>query len=176
MKEKFVTRREMLKATAAVTVAVPAFSQVKPKAKAHLFFTPHEFKLVDELTEIIIPTDEHSPGARAAKVAAYIDATLAEGFTNEPRTQWRTGLKLVDALSQKMHGKLFLNATPEQQIAVVAAMAKNEQNPKLPEEQFFAELKQQTARGYYTSKIGIHQEMEYKGNTYLKEYVGEEVK
>ena len=174
--KNLVTRREMLKAGVAATVAVPAFGQSKSKAKTHRFFTPHEFALVDELTEIIIPTDEHSPGARAAKVAAYIDQTLAEAFTNEPREQWRTGLKLVDALSQKMHGKLFLKASAEQREAVVAKIAQSEQNPTLPEEQFFAELKQQTAHGYYTSKIGIHQEMEYKGNTYLKEYVGEEVK
>jgi hypothetical protein len=75
-----------------------------------------------------------------------------------------------------MHGKLFLKASAEQREAVVAKIAQSEQNPKLPEEEFFVELKQRTARGYYTSKIGIHQEMEYKGNTYLKEYVGEEVK
>ncbi len=174
--KNLVTRREMLKATAAATVAVPAFGEPKSKAKAHLFFTPQEFAMVDELTEIIIPTDEHSPGARAAKVAAYIDARLAEAFTNEPREQWRTGLKLIDVLSQKMHDKIFLKATPEQREAVVAKMAQSEQKPKLPEEEFFAELKQRTASGYYTSKIGIHQEMEYKGNTYLKEYVGEEVR
>ena len=176
MKENLVTRREMLKATAAATVAVPALGEAKSKAKAHLFFTPQEFAMVDELTEIIIPTDEHSPGARAAKVAAYIDARLAEAFTNEPREQWRIGLKLIDALSQKMHGKLFLKATAEQREAVVAKIAQSEQNPTLPEEKFFVELKQRTARGYYTSKIGIHQEMEYKGNTYLREFVGEEVK
>jgi hypothetical protein len=171
-----VTRREMLKATAAATLAVPALSQPKSKAKAHLFFTPQEFAMVDELTEIIIPTDEHSPGARAAKVAAYIDQTLAEAFEDESREEWRTGLKSVNALSLKMHGKLFLKASAEQREAVVAKIAQSEQNPKLPEEEFFVELKQRTARGYYTSKIGIHQEMEYKGNTYLKEYVGEEVK
>ena len=174
--KNIVTRREMLKATAAATVAVPALSQPKSKAKAHLFFTPHEFAMVDELTEIIIPTDEHSPGARAAKVAAYIDARLAEAFTNEPREQWRTGLKLIDTISQKMHGKLFLKATAEQRESVVTKIAAAEQNPSLPEEKFFVELKQRTARGYYTSKIGIHQEMKYKGNTYLKEYVGEAVK
>ena len=29
---------------------------------------------------MIIPADDHSPGARAAKVAAYIDARLAEAL------------------------------------------------------------------------------------------------
>ena len=46
---------------------------------------------------MIIPTDEHSPGARAAKVAAYIDFRLAEAWEEKDRTDWRDGLKRVDA-------------------------------------------------------------------------------
>ena len=42
----------------------------------------------------------------------------------------------------------------------------------LPEVQFFLELKRLTVRGYYTSKIGIHDELEYKGNRILTEFVG----
>ena len=40
---------------------------------------------------------------------------------------------------------------------------------------FFVELKFSTADAYYSSKIGIHQEMEYKGNVLLQEFVGYEV-
>ena len=32
--------------------------------------------------------------------------------------------------------------------------------------------KQATIRGYYTSEIGIHQELRYKGNQFLPEFVG----
>ena len=42
----------------------------------------------------------------------------------------------------------------------------------LPEVRFFRELKHLTVRGYYTSKIGIHDEMEYKGNRLLLEFAG----
>jgi hypothetical protein len=37
------------------------------------------------------------------------------------------------------------------------------------------ELKSWTARGYYTSKIGIHDEMEYKGNRAIVEFSGVDV-
>ena len=37
------------------------------------------------------------------------------------------------------------------------------------------ELKQETVRAYYTSQIGIQQELEYKGNSYLQEFVGHDV-
>ena len=45
-------------------------------------------------------------------------------------------------------------------------------NPTTVEGKFFGELKGWTARGYYTSKIGIHQEMEYKGNVLQNDYAG----
>ena len=50
---------------------------------------------------MIIPTDEHSPGARAAKVAAYIDGRLAEAWDEQDRTDWRDGLKRVEQLSRE---------------------------------------------------------------------------
>lgn len=39
-------------------------------------------------------------------------------------------------------------------------------------EKFFTQLKQTTAAAYYSSKIGIHQDINYLGNVYLKQFVG----
>jgi hypothetical protein len=47
-----------------------------------------------------------------------------------------------------------------------------DQGPDAVSESFFVELKAWTTRGYYTSKIGLHDELEYKGNTLLTEFVG----
>ena len=58
-------------------------------AGKHKFFTDEEFAMVDELTDIIIPADEKSGGAKAAKVAEYIDQTLAEAFDPQERHEWR---------------------------------------------------------------------------------------
>ena len=52
-----------------------------------------------------------------------------------------------------------------------------EEDPKTPPERFFRELKAWTIRGYYTSKIGIHVDQEYKGNVYQTgEYAGFDAK
>ena len=180
-----VTRRDMLKlaATAAITIplvgvggATSAATSSAAQWKAPLFFTRDEFVMVDEIGELIIPTDEHSPGARAAGCAAYIDAPLAESWTDEPKTEWREGLKAIDSVSQEMHGKPFMQATPEQRVAVLTRISANEKDPKKPEEKFFREIKSRTAHAYYSSKIGIHQEMEYKGNVPIKEFVGFDVR
>jgi len=178
-----IGRREMIKLTAGAVIA-PALPQTGPKNGssptkaqngAHRFFTPDEFAMLDELSELIIPTDEHSPGARAAKVAEYIDGVLAESFTDEPKLKWREGLKLVDQISVEMNGKPFMQSSPDQRVALLTRIARNESKPEKPEEKFFVTLKSGVARVYYTSKIGIHDELEYKGNTYLKEFVGVDV-
>jgi len=167
-----INRRDLVKIGAGAVLAVPAALAV---ADAPRFFTPAEFAMLDELTEIIIPTDEHSPGARAAKVAAYIDARTAEAFEAKDREMWRGGLKRVDALSNKMLGCPFLKGTPAQRVAVVITLAAHEKDPKSPEDRFFAELKSATVRAYYTSSIGIHRDMNYLGNVMLDQFVGYEV-
>ncbi|HXU35059.1 MAG TPA: gluconate 2-dehydrogenase subunit 3 family protein [Blastocatellia bacterium] len=175
--ETGLTRRELIKlgasaAVAATLIGIDSGLAQAAQDKPPLFFTKEEFALVDELTELIIPTDEHSAGARAAQVAGYIDFRLSESFEDKPKSMWRDGLKLIEQLSQEMHGKRFLDASQEQRVALLTRVSDNEMNPQKPEELFFKELKSSTARAYYSSKIGIHDEMEYKGNTYLKEFVG----
>jgi hypothetical protein len=43
---------------------------------------------------------------------------------------------------------------------------------KTPVEKFFITAKQATIHGYYSSEIGIHKELRYKGNQILAEFVG----
>src|SRR5882724_4965296 len=152
----------------------PAESQTKaaePKPAAR-FFTPAQHALVDELSETIIPADSHSGGAKAAKVADYIDQELRESFDESDKTLWREGLRLVDVMSQHYNGKSFVSASPEGKIAVVKVLSDNGHMTDLLEVRFFIELKRLTVHGYYTSKIGIHDELEYKGNRILQEFVG----
>jgi len=44
--------------------------------------------------------------------------------------------------------------------------------PRPPLEAFFATTKRATIHGYYTSEIGIHKELRYKGNQILAEFQG----
>jgi hypothetical protein len=174
-----LTRRDLIKLGAAATVAASLSvgeqlaAQTAPATRT--FFTPQELAMVDELSDMIIPTDDHSPGAKAAKVAAYIDSQLADAFEDKDRTTWREGLKLVDQLSRDTTGKTFMQASPDERVAVLTRMAQNETAPKEPQDVFFIELKARVVNAYYTTDIGIHQDIEYKGNTYLAEFVGFDV-
>ena len=175
-----ITRRDVLRlaAMAAAAPLVPrAAAGTAPAPVAGRFFDATEMALLDEITEMIIPQDEHSGGARAAGVAAYIDGRLAEYDASIPdlreeREKWKAGLALVDAATREVAGTPFLAATPEQRVAALTRMAAGEEDPKTDGERFFVELKRWTTFGYYTSRIGIHDEMEYKGNTLLAEFSG----
>lgn len=135
------------------------------------FFTAPQMALVTTLSELIIPTDAHSPGAKAAGVPSFIDLRLSESPT-ETQTLWRDGLTAIDKLSQTKFSKSFNQATPRQQIALLTEISLHEQAPQTLEERFFKAIKSMTLDGYYTSQIGIHRELEYKGNTYVKEFKG----
>ena len=45
-------------------------------------------------------------------------------------------------------------------------MASAESSPTTPAERFFGQIKGATGQAYYTSKIGIHQDQQYKGNVF----------
>src|SRR5881409_92935 len=125
-----LSRREMLEVTAAALAAPlvklgPAAAPPALQAVSK-FFTAAELALLDELAELIIPADAHSPGARAAGVAAYIDFRLSESLEPEWQKAWRSGLAAVDGLSRERHGKPFLQATPDQRVAILTEMSAKE--------------------------------------------------
>ena len=143
--------------------------QVKSGAR---FFTPAQHTLVEELSETIIPADSHSGGAKAAKVADYIEQVLRETTDDDQKQVWREGLRLIDVMSVHSSGKAFVDSSPEERIAVLTVLSDHDHMTDLPEVRFFRDLKGLTVRGYYTSKIGIHDKLEYKGNRMLTEFVG----
>jgi hypothetical protein len=199
-----VTRRDALK-LAAVAAATPLLPRGLAEAAdaaatsaAGRFFTAPEMALLDELVELIIPADTHSGGARAAGVAGYIDGRLAQYDPAIPvlkadMERWKAGLAAVDALARETSGKTFLETSPAERTALLERIAKPLTEAEVPTEEpeerrqpaaakpetggqrFFVELKSWTARGYYTSKIGIHDEMEYKGNRAIVEFSGVDV-
>jgi hypothetical protein len=135
------------------------------------FFTADENKMIIEMSEQIIPSDDSSPGAKAALVNEYIDLIVSESPADVKQT-WRDGLAAVNKKSTDMFGKSFAEASSDQQGQLLKEISKNERNPTTVEEKFFRTVKNATIDGYYTSEIGIHKELHYKGNSYLKEFVG----
>lgn len=134
-------------------------------------FNRDQIAAIALLSELVIPTDEHSPGAIAAEVYAYIDDIVAADGERS-RRNWLRGLKAVEKEAANRYGKAFLQCAPEQQLALLEDFSRNESKPRTAAERFFVTLKRATIDGYYNSSIGIHQDLQYQGNTYLLAFPG----
>ena len=122
-------------------------------------FSDAEFASISRLADLIIPATD-TPGAVAAGVPAYIDAVV----TANPvlRTAFRAGFEWLAALD----GKPFLERSEDEQIAVLRPLSAGSAEPS-EGRRFFELMKGLTADGYYTSRIGLVDELGYKGNTVL---------
>jgi hypothetical protein len=133
--------------------------------------SPAQFETLEVLVEAIIPTDDRSPGAKQARVADYIDLLLSE-VDSELTLQWLGGLAALDADAMSRFRAPFSRLGADQVDAILQGISRNEKAPQTALETFFVMAKEATIRGYYTSEIGIHEELRYKGNQFLREFVG----
>jgi hypothetical protein len=135
------------------------------------YFSTAEMGVLDRLTELIIPEDDHSPGAHAAELNVYIDVVVSEA-SDDVKQRWRKGLAAAAEETNRRFNKGLSDCDNGELDQVVAAMAANEQTPSTALDRFFPLLKRATIDGYYTSKIGIHQDLQYQGNTAVSEFPG----
>jgi hypothetical protein len=138
---------------------------LKADAKAYKlqFFTTQENDLLDRVAEMILPADEHSPGAHQAKVSLYIDLVVA----NSPDSKKREWKERLTAFARE-----FGNLAGPDQAAMLNRLAKAEKKPDSPPEHFFADLKAATLFAYYTSQIGLVKELGYMGNAVMPGFPG----
>lgn len=130
-----------------------ALSQVKPTHYQPQFFTPAEYDLVERLADIIIPSDS-TPGAKEAGVAEFIDFMVAH--TPEDQYPFRMGLASLNAASEQVNGKSFLQLSEDQQTSLLTPLAfKDKTRPADGDgRRFFHLMRNYTVTGFYTSEIG----------------------
>ena len=150
-----------------------AFSRIQGTnaAPAPKLLSKAQYATLETFVEAIIPTDERSPGAKQARVADYIDLLLSES-DGDVVLQWLGGFAALDTEAAARFNAPFSRLSGGQLDAILRDISRNELEPQTPLERFFAMTKQATIQGYYTSEIGIHQELRYKGNKFLREFVG----
>ena len=130
------------------------------------FFTDHEMATLTVLGDIIIPKDEVSGSASAAKVPEFIDFIVRD--KPEHQTPMRGGLRWLDMQCLKQYEKSFTDCSQHQQTEIVDSIAYPGRAKNKPELQpgvaFFNLMRNLTATGFYTSEIGI-KDIGYMGNT-----------
>ncbi|MCX6899163.1 MAG: gluconate 2-dehydrogenase subunit 3 family protein [Verrucomicrobia bacterium] len=115
------------------------------------FFTNAEARLVDAITEQIIPADQ-DPGARDAGVINFIDKQLASRLRRHQQV-YRVGLAGVEETSRVMFKEDFAALKAEQQVEVLKALesgkAKGETWRKQSSSAFFRLIRDHTMAGFY---------------------------
>lgn len=162
----------------------------KPKA-----LTAHQGETVATIAELIIPQTE-TAGARAARVHEFIDEVLHD---DDPatRNKFFNGLSWIDQRSRSRYGVDFIKATPDQQVEILTPLSRpadtaaktaaqkesayvtsqplqQDRSDKLPEValDFFSAIKSLTITGYYTSEVGMKEELDDDGGVFFDVYKG----
>jgi hypothetical protein len=137
------------------------------------FFDAHQFETLQALCETIVPADAECGGAIEAGAPEFIDLLTSEN--TEYQSRLGDGLKWLDAACTSRYGKAYLESAPKQQAEVLdlIAYSKNAAQDETLQDgvEFFSLLRNMTADGFFTSKIGIKY-LGYKGNTFLTEFPG----
>jgi hypothetical protein len=148
-------------------------TEAKSGAYTPKFFDAHQYKTLQSLCETILPADADSGGAIEAGAPEFIDLLTSEN--TKYQAILGDGLKWLDSSCTTRYGKAYLESTPQQQkeiLDLIAYRKSAEQDVSLsPAVEFFSFLRNFTADGFFTSKIGIKY-LGYKGNTYLVEFPG----
>jgi hypothetical protein len=142
------------------------------------FFTESEFRTVDQIAEHILPRTD-TPGARDADVARFIEVIVAEWDTDADRAAFMRGLADVDARSRSLAGRPLLELDAGQQHQVLSALeAEARAAPPAPAP-FFKRMKSLTLFGYFSSEVGIREELQevfmpgrFEGDAPLPERAG----
>ncbi|AYL95663.1 gluconate 2-dehydrogenase subunit 3 family protein [Mucilaginibacter celer] len=128
------------------------------------FFDAHEMATITVLADLIIPKDSRSGSATDAKVPEFIAFIVKD----EPEHQlpMRGGLKWLDVQCLNRYNNDFIGCTSQQQTALLGEIAYPfKAKPVMqPGVAFFNKMRDLTAIGFFTSKMGI-EDLGYKGNT-----------
>ena len=86
-------------------------------------FKADDVAFLDEVADTILPTTK-TPGAKAAKTGAFMALMVNDTYEPDHQQIFRDGMKKLDAASQKMNGKSFMQSTPEQRLALLTQLDK----------------------------------------------------
>ncbi|MFM1794049.1 MAG: hypothetical protein RL642_434 [Bacteroidota bacterium] len=127
--------------------------------------TPEQIAFLDEVAETIIPTT-NTPGAKAAKVGAFMQVMVTDCYEEKDQQIFSEGLAKVEEASKAKFSKSFMEIKPEERTSLFNEINKelkayNDNKKEGDPNHYFAMMKQLTLLGYFTSEIGATQALRY---------------
>jgi hypothetical protein len=141
----------------------PEEIQYDERLNSTTFFTDEERKKIELLVDIIIPADETSGSANDAEVPDFIEFMMKDMPAYQ--VPMRGGLKWLDYRADDHFQTTFLECSEEQQLQIIDEIAYPDKATADTEGgiRFFNMLRNLTATGFFTSKIGL-KDLGYVGN------------
>ena len=165
-------RRELLKmivaATGAAMIGLPALASGQvPAAGSKTAFSAADIALMDEIADTILPRTK-TPGAKDTGIGAFMATFVADCYPAQQQATFRAGLADID----KRAGGRFVSLPPQARTELLRAVdveAKKQAASAAPRNaesaeaktHYFTMLKQLTIFGFFTSKIGATEVLQY---------------
>lgn len=119
-----------------------------------------EYKIVSAVADTMIPRTDTS-GALDAGVPTFIDAALAALYVPSEQQRFKSGCELFDAAAGAAGGKTFLELDAAGRAAYVRQALESALAEDADQKPFVLMARELTLLGYFTSKVGITENMEY---------------
>lgn len=141
-------------------------------------FAAADVALLDEIAETILP-ETSTPGAKAAKVGAFMALMVSEAYDARAREVFQQGVRQLDEACRQAHGASFMQASAAQRLSLLAALDREQHavmEDRAPKRRvrapasaserdepahYFRMMKQLALLGYFTSEIGCTKAMRY---------------
>ena len=149
-------------------------SAVETAAYTPKFFTPHEWRTVRVLADIVIPKDERSGSATDAKAPEFMDFMLVDKETSEvSKVSMRGGLAWLDAEMRKRFGTDFVASSDANRRAVLDDIAYPKKvSPELRRgSQWFDRFRNNVGSVFFSSAMGWL-DPKYLGNVFDPDWSG----
>lgn len=168
-----ITRREAILRVSAMLGGMALVGQAAMLAGASRseaqsrdsLFTAEDIALLEEIADTILP-ETGTPGAKAAGVGVFMALSVTDVYYAEDQAIFRDGLSVIDGRSRSMHGRAFVELSPDERLGLLEAFDveqfeyMNDKEDDAPAH-FFRMMKELSLLGYFTSEIGYTQAMRY---------------
>jgi len=141
-------------------------------------FAAADVALLDEIAETILP-ETSTPGAKTAKVGAFMALMVTEVYDERERQVFQQGLRQLDEACRQAHASSFMQASAAQRLSLVEALDREQHavmedrapkqrvraqaspSPSDEPAHYFRLMKELALLGYFTSEIGCTRAMRY---------------
>jgi len=136
------------------------------KVSSALDFSTNNIAFLDEVGETILPTTASSPGAKAAKIGEFMKTIVTDCYEEKDQKIFATAVDKINEAAKKKYSKGFmdLSATERHDLLVDLDKEAKEYNKTKKDgdpNHYFAQVKQLTLWGYFTSEPGATKALRY---------------